>query len=654
MLHRHVNPTPLARPEYGALPDRTIIIRGKQEVSGSRYPLWNWRHVLLVMTVAIIGLSGSGFSSVASAAGQAAAQQITSVNNDVPTDESESSLVPAPKPERSDYPNIGVSSRSLVWVIAQMHLFFGALVLAVPIFVLVIELIGFRTKDDRYDDMAHEFMKISLTAYAITALFGGALTLCLFLFYPDLMTYMTTRVFGAQMLVYATLFFLESLLLYVYYYGWYALRYGNRKWIHLTLGLLLNAVGTTLLVVANSWTTFMMAPSGIDAAGAVVGNIWEVMRGPLWNPLNLHRFIANIAFGGAVVGAYAAFKFLCAKTAAEKAHYDWMGYTSNFIAILAFLPLPFAGYWLMAEIYAYSQQMGILAMGGILAWLFVIQAVLICTILFAGNYYLWSGMARTEGSQRYRWLIKYIAAVLVLGFLVWVTPHNIIFSTDELARLGGSNHPVLGPLGIMPAKNIAVFLMLIFTFLSFQIYRRADKVITVSWERWANALMIAIYIVASMNVIFAGIYYGYFTNTVYKVGSSVMQVGSTLVVIVSGVVIDTFLFKGAKTLPVSWGKISGRSQYALFALPVAFTWLMALMGYVRSSVRTHWHVYAVMKDNSSDNFIPTLKHVGNMVTFTTVLFLMFLLFIFWVANLSGVKQVPGLGLANRAAAEGVA
>jgi hypothetical protein len=206
----------------------------------------------------------------------------------------------------------------------------------------------------------------------------------------------------------------------------------------------------------------------------------------------------------------------------------------------------------------------------------------------------------------------------------------------------------------MPAKNIAVFLMLIFTFLSFQIYRRADKVITVSWESWANALMVAIYIVASVNVIFAGVYYGYFTNTVYKVGSSVMQVASTLVVIVSGVVIDTFLFKGAKALPVSWGKVSDRSQYALFALPIAFTWLMALMGYVRSSIRTHWHVYAVVKDNSADNFIPTLQHVGNMVTFVTALFLMFLLFIFWIANLSSVKQVPALGLGSRAVAEGAA
>jgi hypothetical protein len=179
-------------------------------------------------------------------------------------------------------------------------------------------------------------------------------------------------------------------------------------------------------------------------------------------------------------------------------------------------------------------------------------------------------------------------------------------------------------------------------------------VITVPWKNWGNALLVAIYVVACANVIFAGIYYGYFTNTVYKVGSSVIQVTSTLVVIVAGVVIDTLMFKRAETLPMVWGKVSERSQYALFALPIAFTWLMALMGYVRSSVRTHWHVYTVMKDNSADNFIPTLQTVGNMVTFATLLFLAFLLFIFWIANLSGVKQVPPLAAGRRGPAKAVA
>ncbi|WP_294040944.1 hypothetical protein [Thiolapillus sp.] len=408
--------------------------------------------------------------------------------------------------------------------------------------------------------------------------------------------------------------------------------------MHLTLGLLLNASGLTIMVLANSWATFMMAPSGVNEVGAVVGNIWEIMKGPLWNPINLHRFIANIGFGGAVVGAYAAFKFLSTTDPEKRAHYDWMGYTSNFIAILAFLPLPFAGYYLMAEIYSYSQQMGITAMGGILAWLFIVQAVLIGTILLAGNFYLWSGMSRTEGSERYKGLIKVIAFVLVVSFLIWVTPHTLILSASEISLLGGSHHHILGPLGIMPAKNIAVNLMLIATFLSFQLYRRSDKVATVRWAPLGNALLIGVYVAAVVNIIFLGVYYGYFTNTVYKVGSSVAQVSTTLVVIVAGLVIDTLMFRNAKRLPSHWGRIPDRAQYALFALPIAFTWLMALMGYVRSSVKTHWHVYTVMKDNSPDNFIPTIGYAGNMITLVTVLFLLCVLFMFWVANLSGSRQ----------------
>ena len=551
--------------------------------------------------------------------------------------EEKAELEAAPQPGRADYPNVGMSSRAIVWVLAQMHLFFGALVLAVPLFVLMIELVGVYTGDERYDDMAHEFMKISLTGFSITAIFGGSLALALFMLYPDFMGYMM-HVFGAQVLVYASMFFFESFFLYVYYYGWNAFRYGNLKWVHLTLGLLLNASGLTIMVLANSWATFMMAPSGVNEVGAVVGNIWEIMKGPLWNPINLHRFIANIGFGGAVVGAYAAFKFLSTTDPEKRAHYDWMGYTSNFIAILAFLPLPFAGYYLMAEIYSYSQQMGITAMGGILAWLFIVQAVLIGTILLAGNFYLWSGMSRTEGSERYKGLIKVIAFVLVVSFLIWVTPHTLILSASEISLLGGSHHHILGPLGIMPAKNIAVNLMLIATFLSFQLYRRSDKVATVRWAPLGNALLIGVYVAAVVNIIFLGVYYGYFTNTVYKVGSSVAQVSTTLVVIVAGLVIDTLMFRNAKRLPSHWGRIPDRAQYALFALPIAFTWLMALMGYVRSSVKTHWHVYTVMKDNSPDNFIPTIGYAGNMITLVTVLFLLCVLFMFWVANLSGSRQ----------------
>jgi cytochrome bd-type quinol oxidase subunit 1 len=543
----------------------------------------------------------------------------------------------APKPSRADYPVIaGISARTIAWSLAQMHLFLAAFVLAVPLFAISTEMMGVITTDDRYDTMSREFMKITMAAYSLTALVGGGLLLALLVFYPHLMGYLI-KVFRGQMLIYAALFGLESITLYIYFYSWDVLRRGNRKWFHMSIGLVLNTVGLTLMFVANAWTSFMMSPSGVDAAGAITGTVWEATRNPLWNPLNLHRFLANIAYGGAIVGGYAAYMFLAEKRAEAKAHYDWMGYTSNFIAIIGFLPLPFAGYWLMAEIYAYSQQMGITAMGGILAWLFIIQAVLIGTIMLAANYYLWSGLMRTDRGAEYAKYVKYIAVVIVGGFLVWVTPHSLVLTPSELQVLGGTNHKVLGPLGIMPAKNTAVNLMLVMTFLSFQMFYRSSRVATVSWAKQGNMVIIALYVIGIANIVGAGVY-GYFTPTVYKVGASVPQVTTTLMIIVASVVIDVLMLRGAKTEKVHWGRMSERSQYALFVLPVAFTWLMGLMGYIRSSLRTHWHVYTIMKDNSPEAYIPTIGEAGNTITAITLGFMAIMVFVFWLSRLGATKQ----------------
>jgi len=552
-------------------------------------------------------------------------------------DDAAAVLEGAPKPSRLDYPLIGgVSARTVVWSAAQMHLFLAAFVLAVPLFAIATEFTSVVTGDDRFDNMAREFMKITMAAYSLTALVGGGLLLSLLVFYPHLMGYLV-KVFRGQMLIYAMLFGLESITLYVYFYSWDALRRGNRKYYHMSIGLLLNTVGLTLMFIANAWASFMMSPAGVDPTGAITGTVWEATRNPLWNPLNLHRFLANIAYGGAIVGGYAAYMFLAEKDPEKKAHYDWMGYTSNFIAILGFIPLPFAGYWLMAEIYAYSQQMGITAMGGILAWLFIIQAVLIGTIMLAANYYLWSGLMRTDRGAQYAKYVKYIAVVIVGGFLVWLTPHTLILTANEIQNLGGTHHKILGPLGIMPAKNTAVNLMLVFTFMSFQLFYRSSRIPTVSWAKSGNMIVVALYVVGIANIVGAGIY-GYITPTVYKVGASVPQVVSTLTIIIGSVILDVFMLRGAKAEKVHWGRMTERSQYALFVLPVAFTWLMGLMGYIRSSLRTNWHVYTVMKDNSPENYIPTLSDAGNVITAITLGFMAIMVFVFWLSRLGQTKQ----------------
>jgi hypothetical protein len=384
----------------------------------------------------------------------------------------------------------------------------------------------------------------------------------------------------------------------------------------------------------------MMSPAGVDYAGVFSGDTWAAIHNALWNPINIHRVVANVAFGGSIVGAYAAYRFLSASTNEEKAHYDWMGYTANFIAISALLPLPFAGYYLTAEIYAYSQQMGITSMGGIFAWLFIIQAVLIGSLFLSANYYLWCGMGRSDGAVRYNKYIKYLAIVIVGAFLVWFTPHTLVLTNAELKALGGPYHKYLGPLGIMPAKNIAVNVMIIFTTLSFLMYRRANKIPTVSWVKAGNAALVALFTAGVLNILVLGVYHGYFTNTVYKVASSIPQVLTTLSIIVASTVIDTLMYRRSKEVaPLHWGRVPDRAQYALFLLAVAFTWLMGLMGYIRSGLRQHWHVTDVFRDNSPDAFTPTLGYAANVVSVGVILFMAMVIFVFWLSQVSGRQSV---------------
>ncbi|MEE8379929.1 MAG: cytochrome ubiquinol oxidase subunit I, partial [Gammaproteobacteria bacterium] len=182
----------------------------------------------------------------------------------------------------SDYPRIrGVNSRVTVWLAAQLHLWFAAFVLAVPIFVFIIEAIGMARRDKRYDDMAYEFIKVSITAYSITAILGGLLLFSLVLFYPQVLQYLS-GIFKESMFYYALLFFAESACLYIYYYGWHWLQGDTKKWVHLTIGLMLNAVGTLLMFLANAWVTFMMSPAGVDPAGVFSGDSWAAMHNFLW------------------------------------------------------------------------------------------------------------------------------------------------------------------------------------------------------------------------------------------------------------------------------------------------------------------------------------------------------------------------------------
>ncbi|WP_455241648.1 cytochrome ubiquinol oxidase subunit I [Petrachloros mirabilis] len=550
----------------------------------------------------------------------------------------------APAPDDTVYSRIGsFDSRLVVWFVTQQHTYFGGFVLALPLFCALLEFLGLMTKKPalslRYDGLARDLAKVALLALSVTAVVGSLMLVMFLSLYPSFMKYMGGT-FKSFMPIYALVFVGESFLLLLYYYSWNRMAERGMKWIHAAIGIMTNVFGTALLLLANSWAAFMMAPAGVDAQGRFLGNEWHLLHSALWNPLNVHRFLADIMSGGAVVLAYACYRFFTSRSDGERAYFDWVGYIFLFVTVCALLPMPIAGYWLMRSVYTFRQSMGVTMMGGLLTWLFVVQALLIGALFLGVNYYIWQSMARIKGGERYQPYFQFLLGALMLALFVWLTPHTIMMSAGEVKAMGGAQHPVVGNYGVMSGKNGAINVMILITALSFLYYRRANRTITVPWAKAGNILIGTIYAIGLFNIVWLAVY-GFYVPAKIRVGLSWPQAVTTLTVLIVTLLINRAMLKDSIVHgPIQWGKIPLRGMIGLFGLAAAFSWVMGLMGYIRSSGRLTWHVNELMADVSPWAFTPALEFAAKMVTLNMLVFWGAVLVLFWMCQ-RGQQQEMG-------------
>ncbi len=530
-----------------------------------------------------------------------------------------------------------LDNRSILWVLIQQHFFLGSFILGVPMIAWMLEIFSFfRRKADpsqasKHDALAHEFMRIGLPFYPLTIVFGCALLGAFIFLYSEFSRYMSS-VFKPVLYLYVLVFFLENVLLYAYTKTWDRWKTGSAKWRHLALGAATCFNGLAIIYLANALMAFMMSPAGVDSEGRYLGNLWNAVNTPLWNPLNIHRILASIMFSGAVIAAYAAFQMLTTRDPEKRAHYDWMGHVSIMIAIVNLFILPFAGYWFAKEIFIYRQRMGVTLMGGQLSWPFIMQAMLIGLIFMTVTYYLWQGTTRMLGSERYQHLVKYTMFILAAAFLIWATPHTLPASRGEFAAMGGTQHPIVGYYGTMAAKNTAINTMILSFGLCYIIFHRCNKEITVSWARWGNWAMALMFIGAEAFVIFIGVY-GFFIPANVRVNLAFPQFMAAIGALAGGMILNILMLRKSKMIgPIQWGKLPSSGAFALFALAVFISTTMVLMGYIRSSVRLDWHVTEILKDVTPWAETPSLTYAVGMVIFNVVVFWMITTAIFWLSN----------------------
>ena len=507
-----------------------------------------------------------------------------------------------------DFPYAG--NRTGVWVVAQLHILFAAFILGAPIFAVVAEWLGYKNNDPKYDRLAKEVIKVTVILYSMTALTGGLFIFVLLGTYPDFSTWLIKHFFLVFAVIYPLLFILETIILYAYFYSWDTMK-GSRKGRHIALGILLNIVGTVTLFVIDGPTSFMNTPA--KAAGDLslvefiqTASLWDKMANFSWMPLNLHRLVGNVTFGGFIAGLIAAYMYMGSKTDEERSYYDWMGFVGNMIGVGALLLLPFMGYLLAYELCDYDASICPYMMADQLSMFFEMQGAMVGLIFLASNYYIWLSLKRIQGVEQVR-MSGYVAVVVLLlpaimGF-TWK-----LFPPPEWQSL-----IVLGMLVVLPAALSKVPGLKNFTVSAFTMIKIGFLMIVVADAIWMTPHGFVPTQGLATEEVELPSWAGELALMPAKNAAAFTLVFLT---VVNYIMYNRAIKRGT----IMWGKIDFASQFVLIFLAFSAIWTMGLMGAVRSLTRKYYHVYNLVPDFTPEAFTPTLAYSAWWITGVTIVF----------------------------------
>ncbi|HEU4501648.1 MAG TPA: cytochrome ubiquinol oxidase subunit I [Nitrospira sp.] len=503
-----------------------------------------------------------------------------------------------------EFPYTG--NRTAVWIVAQLHILFAAFILGAPIFVVISEWLGYRKHDPRYDRLAKEVMKVTVILYSMTALTGGLFIFVLLATYPQFTTWLINHFFLVFAVIYPLLFIGETILLYMYFYSWDAWK-GDKKARHIALGVLLNLIGTITLFVIDGPTSFMNTPvkaEGISPAEFLAtASLWDKIYNYSWMPMNLHRLVGNVTFGGFITGLVAAYMYMASKKEEDRAYYDWMGFVGNLIGVGALLFLPFMGYLLAYELCDYDASICPYMMADQLSMFFEMQGAMVGLLFLASNYYIWLSMKRIEGVERVRMTIFAPVVMVALPFVMtWAWTMFPVPDPRSLA--------ILVPLALLPVV-LGRFIPL--TVSSRTVIKIGFLMVVVGDAIWLTPhgfvptgakLVAELELPSDWN----------FLALMPAKNSAAFTL--VFVTVVNYIIYNRAINQGT----IVWGKIDFVSQFVLVFLAFTSIWTMGLMGAVRSLLRKYFHTYNLLPDFTSESFTPTLSYSAWWITAITVAF----------------------------------
>jgi cytochrome bd-type quinol oxidase subunit 1 len=220
-------------------------------------------------------------------------------------------------------------SRFVTGLSMIIHMFFAELFVGFAIAAPVLQAWGARTGSPRMDRLAHSMARFNVLTFSTGATFAVLFVVLLVGLYPQVTASLFTHFF--YFIAIAMLSMGLALWgMYSYYYKWdrYSVLHKGR---HIAFGFTMGLFIWIWMVIMTGIDTYMVTgggPGRPEISEGNVANFGAALQGifnPMFVELILHRTFANLSWPAFALGAWAAFMYVRAKTAEDKAFYDWSG-----------------------------------------------------------------------------------------------------------------------------------------------------------------------------------------------------------------------------------------------------------------------------------------------------------------------------------------
>ena len=312
-----------------------------------------------------------------------------------------------------------------------IHMFFAEIFVGFALAAPVLQAWGARTGSPRMDRLAHSMARFNVLTFSTGATFAVLFVVLLVGLYPPVTTSLFTHFF-----IFIALAMLSMGLalwgMYSYYYKWDRYSVLNKK-RHIALGFTMGFFIWIWMVIMTGIDTFMTTGGpGAPAISQNVASFGAALQGifnPMFTEMVLHRTFANLSWPAFALAAWASFMYIRAKTAEDKAFYDWSSAVGLTWGVGFLLLQPIVGFAMMYSLKMSAPGGSGAASGGSYerltaggsSNLLVMNLIFVVVLFVLGNLAMYFGSER-HPDQEGRVPIRFFALLAAVAGLYSVSP----------------------------------------------------------------------------------------------------------------------------------------------------------------------------------------------------------------------------------------